>query len=154
MQVASIFWPSRKLQKVSDKPNPQQLGAVGGQGRPADLQVGRPIGRPTRPIGPTASTLPRGASLLLLQVGLGCCGWWLPAINRRGVENRTHTHHTYLSSLVHFLLSLQTQWSLGEVQESSSRRSCSRVWYGFISSSLLYYSVVCNRIRLWLPISA
>ena len=31
---------------------------------------------------------------------------------------------------------------------------CSRVWYGFISSSLLQYSVFCNRIRLWLPISA
>ena len=54
---------------------------------------------------PTSSTKARGASLLDHNVGLGCCGWWLPAINRRGVENRTHTHtHTpHTSSSLAFL---------------------------------------------------
>ena len=42
------------------------MGKVGGAtAKPADLLVGRPTGRPTRPMGPTASTLPCGASLLL-----------------------------------------------------------------------------------------
>src|SRR6185436_5152687 len=46
------------------RPRQAQPPAVGGGWRPG--QAGRPIGRPTRPMGPTASTLPRGASLLLL----------------------------------------------------------------------------------------
>ena len=37
-----------------------KLGAVGGPGRPTDLP-----GRPTRPVGPTASTRACGASLLV-----------------------------------------------------------------------------------------
>ena len=45
------------------------------------------------------------------------------------IRIHTHTHHTSLISCLVFRLS--------GVQESSSRRICSRVWYGFISSSLL-----------------
>ena len=82
--------------EAQDSP-PKEVGAVGGPGRPTDLP-----GRPARPVGPTASTKARGASLLVHNVGLGCCGWWLPARNRRGVENRTHTH-THTSSSLAFL---------------------------------------------------
>src|SRR6185312_12862946 len=46
------------------RPRQAQPPAVGGGGRPG--QAGQPIGRPTRPMGPTASTLPRGTSMLLL----------------------------------------------------------------------------------------
>ena len=63
--------------QLYDKRRPRQahskkLGVIGGPGRPA------------RPVGPTASTKTHDASLLAHNVGLGCCGWWLPAINRRG----------------------------------------------------------------------
>src|SRR6185312_5470241 len=73
----------------------KKLGAVGGPGRPTDLP-----GRPTRPVGPTASARARGASPLVPYVG--CAGFipWLPAINTRWVENRTHTHSPHTS---HFL---------------------------------------------------
>ena len=77
----------------------KKLGAVGDPGRPTDLP-----GRPTRPVGPTASARARGISLLVPYVG--CAGFipWLHAINTRG-ENRTHTHthHTPLISSLAFL---------------------------------------------------
>ena len=136
MQVASTLWPSKKSQKIleyrfrlkwtkcsprteakqvktgqpqrgSDKeaqtsPTPSSWG--GWQPGQAD----RPIGRSTRPMGPTTSTLPCGASLLLLYVGLGCCGRWLPPINtREGVENEdthTHTHTSHFTHLSSFFL--------------------------------------------------
>ena len=66
----------------------KKLGAVGGLGRPTDLP-----GRPTWPVGPTASTSPRVIAP------------WLPAINTRGVEN-THTHTPLTSPLLHSLHSL------------------------------------------------
>ena len=69
----------------------------------------------------------------------GCCQFWssTPAINTRGWRIG-HTHHI-TSPLLLILHSLQDQWNLGEVQESSSRRIRSRVWYGFISSSLVIF---------------
>ena len=74
----------------------KKLGAVGDPGRPTYLP-----GLPTRPVGPTASARARGASPLVPYVG--CAGFipWLPAINTRGVENRTHTHtHTHHTPLI------------------------------------------------------
>ena len=73
----------------------KKLGAVGVPGRPTDLP-----GRPTWPVGPTASTRAHGVSPLVPYDG--CDGFtpWLPAINTREVEIRTHTPHTsHLSSL-------------------------------------------------------
>ena len=130
MQITSTLWPDTKSQKLSElllrlrwtksdartqfnesrqanpnvyqtrRPNiacQKKLGAVGGPGRPTDLP-----GRPARHVGPTASTKARGASLLAHNVGLGCCGWWCPAINRRGLRiEHTHTPHT--SSSLAFL---------------------------------------------------
>ena len=57
----------------------KKLGAVSGPERPTDLP-----GRPTRPVGPTASVRARGASPLVPYVG--CAGFipWLLAINTRG----------------------------------------------------------------------
>ena len=77
----------------------KKLGAVGGPGRPTDLP-----GRLTWPVSPTASTRARGVSPLVPYVS--CDGFtpWLPAINTRGVEIRTHTHthtHHIVSSKVH-----------------------------------------------------
>ena len=112
LQVASTLWPNIKSQKLSEhrfrirwtksdartqfklvrqaNPNVDQtrrpntarqkkLGAVGSPSRPTDLP-----GRPTRPVGPTASTRARGVSTLVPYVG--CDGFtpWLPAINTRG----------------------------------------------------------------------
>ena len=57
----------------------KKLGAVGGPGRPTDLP-----GRPTWPVGPTASTRARGISLLVPYVGCDGFTLWLPAINTRG----------------------------------------------------------------------
>ena len=67
----------------------KKLGVVGSPGRLTDLP-----GRPTWPVGPTTSARARGATPLAPYVG--CAGFipWLPAINTRGVENRTHTHHS------------------------------------------------------------
>ena len=156
MQVASTLWPSRKSQKISKyqfrlkqtKCSPRteakqvktaQPPAVGGGWRPG--QAGRPIGRPTRSMGPIASTLPRGASLLLLQVGLGCCDRWFPPINtREGVENRTHTHtHTSLHSPLKFLLAqslglVEFRRSLGVIESPELLESL--VWF-YLQLSLL-----------------
>ena len=132
MQVTSTLWPDIKSQKLSehrfrlrwtksdartqfkqvktgqpqrgsdkkaqDSP-PEEVGAVGGPGRPTDLPS-----RPTWPVSPTASTRARGTSQLVPYVS--CAGFtlWLPAINKRGVENRTHTPLT--SPLLHSLHSL------------------------------------------------
>ena len=101
MQVASTLWPDIKSQKLlehrfrlrwtksdartqfkqvkigqpqrgSEKrpkiAHQKKLGAVGGPGRPTDLP-----GRPTWPMGPTASTRARGASPLVPYVG--CAGF-------------------------------------------------------------------------------
>ena len=119
MQVASTLWPSRKSQKISEyrfrlkwtKCSPRTEAEQVKAGQPqrgsdkeAQTSPTPAVGggwRPTRPKGPTASTLPRGASLLLLQVGLGCCDRWLPPINTRGGrEQDTHTSHfTHLSCI-------------------------------------------------------
>ena len=135
MQVTSTLWPDIKSQKLSEhrfrlrwtksdartqfkqvktgqpqrgsdkeaQDSPlEEVGVVGGSGRPTDLP-----GRPTWPVGPTASTRARGASPLVPYVG--CDGFtpWLPTINTRGVEIRTHTPHTpHISPLLHSLHSL------------------------------------------------
>ena len=132
MQVASTFWPDIKSQKISEQlfrlkwtkcsprtnPNEVKIGQpqcgldkeaqdglpeeVGGGWWPE--QADRPTWSADLAHGPTASTRARGASPLVPYVG--CAGFtpWLPAINTRGVENRTHTHthtphSTHLSSL-------------------------------------------------------
>ena len=112
MQVTSTLWPDIKSKnyqstdlgsdgpKVMQEPNSnksiqanpnvdqirrpktayqKKLGAVGGPGKPTDLLV-----RPTWPVGPIASTRPRGISPLVPYVG--CEGFtpWLPAINTKG----------------------------------------------------------------------
>ena len=76
----------------------KKLGTVGGPGRPIDLPS-----QPTWPVGPTASTRACGASPLTPYVGCEGSHQWLPAINTRGVENRTHTHHTPIISSLAFL---------------------------------------------------
>ena len=133
MQVTSTLWPDIKSQKLSEHQfrlrwtkshartkfkqvktgQPQresdkeaqdslleEVGAVGGPGRPTDL-----LGRTTWPVGPTASTRACGVSPLVPYVGCEVFTPWLPAINKRGVENRTHTHipHTPLISSLAFL---------------------------------------------------
>ena len=133
MQVASTLWPDinhRKYQsndsgsfgprvaqephqnqsrqckpQHSDKKRPKttrwkKMGAVGGPGRSTDLP-----GRPNWPMGPTTSTSTRVTSSLVAQVGSASSHPWLLAINTRGVEIMTHTHHTS-SPLLHFLHSL------------------------------------------------
>ena len=57
----------------------KKLGVVGGPGRPTDLP-----GRPTRPVGPTASARARGASLLVPYIDCASFIPCLPAINTRG----------------------------------------------------------------------
>jgi hypothetical protein len=99
-----IGQPQRGSDKEAQDCPPEEVGVVGGPGRPTDLP-----GRLTWPMGPTASTMARGASPLVPYVG--CAGYtpWLPGINTRGVENRTHihTHHTPLTfPLLHSLHSL------------------------------------------------
>ena len=86
---------------IKDKPHAIAKWAQEVTHRPK-CKVGGPTGRPADlPMGPTASTLPHGASLLLLYVGLGCCGRWLPPINTRGGGRGmdTHTHHTFSTHL-------------------------------------------------------
>ena len=100
--------PSVDQTKRPKTAHQKKLEAVGGPGRPTDLP-GRPTdlpGRPTWPVGPTASTRAHGTSPLVPYVG--CAGFtpWLLAINTRGVENRTHTHTTHLSSLAFLAQSL------------------------------------------------
>ena len=122
MQVTSTLWPDIKSQKLSEhrfrlnwtkcsqrtqfkqvktgqpqcrsdkEAQDSPLEEVGGGWWPGQAD------RPTWPVGPTASTRARGASPLVPYVD--CAGFtpWLPAINTRGVENRTHTHTTHLSS--------------------------------------------------------
>ena len=182
MQVASTLWPDIKLQKISQhrfrlkqtkcslrtqlkplKTDWDQRGSdKATQDSPpeegwARLAPWSGCGRPTRAMGPTASILPCGASLLLLQVGLGCCGRWLPPINtREGVENRTHTPHTSLHSPLKFLLAhslglVEFMRSLGVFELPKLLESSG------MGSSLAFpcnIQFVCNRIRLWLPISA
>ena len=75
----------------------RKLGAVGAPRPSADYP-----GRPSRPVGPIAPTSPRIASSLVAQVRSVGLSSWLPPINiRGGVENRTHTHLTTLTSLAH-----------------------------------------------------
>ena len=94
--------PQRGSNKEAKDSPPEEVGVVGGPGRTTDLP-----GWPTRPVGPTASTRACGISLLVPYIG--CAGFipWLPSINTRGVENRTHTHththHTPLNSSLAFL---------------------------------------------------
>ena len=123
MQVASTLWPDIKSQKLSEhrirlrwtksdartqfkqvKTGQPQRGSDkeaqyslpeedGGGCWPG--QADRPTGRPTRAVGPTASTRARGISLLVPYVG--CAGFipWLPAINTRGWRiGHTHSPHT------------------------------------------------------------
>ena len=108
-------------------------------------QLAARAGRPTyrsaaRPMGPTALTLPRGASLLLLQVGLGCCGRWLPPINTKGGQRIGHTH-THLTSLISLAFLAQ---SLGLVE---FRRSL-----GVFESPELLESLVWVHLQLSLVI--
>jgi hypothetical protein len=130
MQVTSTLWLDIKSQKLSehrfklrwtksdtrtqfrqaktgqdhrgpDKEAQDSLLDEAGVGWPT-WQVDRPTGRPTWPMGPTTLTSPRVASPLVAEVGYSSLTPWLPAINRRRVEIRTHTHtpHTsHLSSL-------------------------------------------------------
>ena len=134
MQVASILWPDIKSQKLSehrfrlrwtksdartqfrqaktgqnqrgpDKEAQDSLFEEDGGGW-CHWQADRPTGRPTWPVGPTASTRARGASPLVPYVGCSGSHPWLPAINTKGVENEnTDTHHTS-SPLLYFLHSL------------------------------------------------
>ena len=76
---------------------PEEVGAVGGPGRPTDLP-----GRLTWPVALTASTRARGVSPLVPYIS--CEGFtpWHLAIKTRGVgvENRTHTHTPHTSHLL------------------------------------------------------
>ena len=70
-----------------------------GGGRWAHWEAGRPAGRPTRPMGPTASTLPRGAPSLAPNVGSvekSCDLGVAPSYKYkgRGRGMNTHTHLT------------------------------------------------------------
>ena len=167
MQVASTLWPQQKIREnistdsgsngpsvaqepkqnksrqanhsmdQTRRPRQAQPLAVGGGWRPG--QAGRPIGRLTRPMGPTASTLPRCASLLLIQVGLGCYGWWLPPINTRGGrEQDTHTHLTSLTSQVPSCIVFRFS---GVQEKSRSHRVAGVARYSGMGSSL---ALSCN----------
>ena len=102
------------------------------------------VGRPTRPVGPTASTKARGASLLAHNIGLGCCSPWLPTINTRGVENRTHTHTTHHSSLLSCIPCRVFRLS-GVLEKSRSHRVAGVTRESGMGSSL---ALSCN-IRLF-----
>src|SRR6185312_7859509 len=122
MHVTSTLWPNIKSQKLSehrfrlrwtksDARTQFRQAKTGQDHRGPDKeaqdslldeagvgwltwQVDRPTGRPTWPMGPTASTSPRVASPLVAEVGCSSLTPWLHAINTRGVEIRTHTHTT------------------------------------------------------------
>ena len=99
-----IGQPQRGSDKEAQDSPPEEVGGGCGPGKPTHLP-----GRPTWPVGPTASTRARDISPLVPCVG--CEGFtpWLPAINTRGVENRTHTPHTLTTHLSFPLLhSLQS----------------------------------------------
>ena len=114
MLVTSTLWPDIKSQKLSerrfrlrwtksdartqfrqaktgqdhrgpDKEAQDSLLDKTGDGWPT-WQVDRP-----GPWAPTASTSPGVASPLVAEVGCSCLTLWLPAINTKGVEIRTHT---------------------------------------------------------------
>ena len=162
MQVASTLWPDIKSQKLlehrfrlkwtkcsprteaqplktgstpafrqketQDSPT-QQLGAVGATGWPAD-HTGRLTAQWPHRLQPATWRHPIGSLWRFQEVEAVA-----PSYKYRRVENENTDTHT--PQHTHLLHNLQAQWSLGEVQESSSRRSCSRVLNGFISSSLL-----------------
>ena len=139
MQVTITLWPDIKSQKLSkhrfrlrwtksnartqfrqaktgqdhrgpDKKAQDSLLDEAGVGWPIG-QVDRPTGWPTWPMGPTASTSPHVASPLVAEVGCSSLTSWLPAINTKGVEIRTHTHthtHTHTSHTSHLLLILHS----------------------------------------------
>ena len=75
-------------------------------GRCDHWEAGRPAGRPTRPMGPTASTLPHGAPSLAPNVGsiekscdLGVARSYKYKGRGRGMNTHTHTHHTLSTHL-------------------------------------------------------
>ena len=63
--------------QLLDKRNPRQAQPAAVGGGWSRGQAGRPSGRPTRPTGPTTSTLPRGASSLAPKVGSARKSWIL-----------------------------------------------------------------------------
>ena len=98
-------WPTRarNQQYKSQYPCQCQVGPgrntwTKGEGRWRHCQAGRPTGRPTRPMGPTTSTLPRGASSLAPNVGSAeksCDLGVAPSYKYkgRGRGMNTHTSH-------------------------------------------------------------
>ena len=114
------------------------MGAVGASGWPTDLP-----GRPTWPMGPTASTRARGASPLVPYVG--CAGFtpWLPAINTRGWRIG-HTHTTHHSPLLSCIPCIVFRLS-GVYEKSRSHRVAGVARESGMGSSL---ALSCN-IRLF-----
>ena len=120
MQVTSTVLPDIKSQKLSEHQFRLRWTKSDARTQFKQVKTGQPQhgsdkeaqdslpeevggGRPTWPVGPTASTRARGVSPLVPYVGCEDFTLWLPAINTRGVENRTHTHHTPLISSLAFL---------------------------------------------------
>ena len=162
MQVASTLWPDIKSQKLSEhrfrlkwtkcsprtqlrqvKTDRDQCGPdkeaqdslldeVGGGWRP--WAIGRPPWSADQACGPHHLNQGKWCFPVGSQCRFGVLRLVAPCYKQKGGrEQNTHTHttHIFLSCIPCIV------FRLSEVQESSSRRSCSRVQYGFISSSLL-----------------
>ena len=150
MQVASTLWPDIKSQKISEQwfrlkwtkcsPRTQFRQVKTGQpqrGSDKETQDSLPeeVGGGWWPGQADLAYGPHRLNQGMWRLPIGPLGRLhrfspvAPCYKYKGgqrMRTHTHTHHTS-SPLLLILHSLQAQWSLGEVQESSSRQSCSRV---------------------------